>query len=106
MNYWHSPKDKLPEQGKKILCMDGGDFYVAQRFSIYWLQIPFTDSALAYTTPPEMWQEIEFPCGLRGKTYLSVDGAEYDVDELEQNFPDVYAEFIEMMRKGSEEKND
>ncbi len=75
MKEWHKPKDKIPPQGKKILCMHKGDLYVAQRFSNYWFSIPFCDSKYAFYEEPELWQEIDFPNGLTGEmaVYASRD---------------------------------
>ncbi len=84
MNEWISPKDKLPEQGKKVLCCDKHDYYVAQRFGKYWLQIPFTDSYFATTEMPEYWQEINFHGEDRGYLNILYDDEFITCDEYEK----------------------
>lgn len=90
---WNKPENK-PEQGKKILCMNKGDFYVAQRWGDYWFSIPFNDSQYSYCFAPELWQDINFPIGLTGKMLVSVEGKFMDIDSLQLNHPEVYGEML------------
>lgn len=94
MNSWKNPKVFIPDQGKKVLCMNKGDFYVAQRMGEYWLSIPFCDSKYAYSSPPDLWCEIDFPEGFTGKLHFGVDGEMLDLDEFEKRYPDQYMEFL------------
>lgn len=94
---WHKPSDKLPEQGKKVLCEDDGDFYILHRFKNYWFSIPFNDSKWSRHHPPKLWQEIDFPNGLTGKVRMMIDGSLYDMDELEKKYPKIFEEFVDDM---------
>jgi len=95
MNEWFKPKEKKPEQGKKILCMHQGDLYVAQRFGDYWFSVPFYDSQFSRYFEPDLWQDIDFPEGLKGKMKVCVNGGFYDIDSLEKFHPDVYDQLKE-----------
>jgi len=94
---WNKTCEKLPEQGKKILCFDNGDVWIAQRFDKYWLEIPFTDSKYAKQKIPDMWSEINFPDPYKG--YLLFKNKEcgelLNVDEFKKKHPYQYKEFIE-----------
>jgi hypothetical protein len=86
---WHEANE-LPEQGKKILCMDQGDFYVAQRFGPYWFSIPFYDSKHSRYNPPEKWAKIDFPKPYKGCVEVFVEGKMYSIDEIEKFHPDIH----------------
>lgn len=94
MNKWHKSSEKLPQQGTKILCCDKGDIFVAQRYGKYWFSIPYYDSKFSRWHKPEMWQEIEFPEGFSGKTYVLVSGEKLNIDELQKKEPKFYKEFV------------
>jgi hypothetical protein len=101
---WYKPDKKKPEQGKKILCMDKGDFYVAQRFGNYWFSIPFHDSIYSRYFPPEMWAEISFPEPYTGYLRVMVYGEMMFIDELEKKDPEVYKNTVEFMLKAFKNK--
>lgn len=96
---WHKVSDKLPEQGKKVLCMDRGDFFVLQRFKEFWFSIPFNDSKWSRLHPPEMWQEIEFPGELTGKIFMYDQEEEelLDMDNLEKKNPEKFHKLVDDM---------
>ena len=99
MNEWHSPKDKLPPQAKKVLCVNRGDFYVAQRFGEYFLPIPFCDSVHAKDNyeMPDRWQDIDFPFPFTGFMHFAVeDGELLTMDQLEEKYPENYKEIVLM----------
>ena len=87
---WISPKKKLPPQGKKILCFDKGDIYVALRFGKYWFPIPFLDARFATHLEPELWADIVPPEGYTGLIRTVVKERMYNMDELEINHYDSY----------------
>lgn len=101
---WKDPRQDQPEQGKKVLCMYKGDFYVAQRFGLYWFSIPFYDSEFSRHFLPDLWQEIDFPNDLTGKIHVAVNGKIYDMDELEKEHPDTFDQMVKgqlnLFRKG------
>lgn len=102
MKQWYSPSVYLPDQGKKILCMNKGDFYVAQRFANIWAQIPFTDSIYASFEAPQLWQEIDYSDGYSGYVKIKFkdkDTKFYTIDEIEKKFPEKYAKFIDDLKK-------
>lgn len=92
---WHKPSDKKPEQGKKILCMDKGDFYVAQRFGDYWFSIPFYDSKFSRYHEPELWSDIDFPEPYKGYVKVMVDDEMLNIDQIEKKHPDIYKELVQ-----------
>lgn len=96
---WNKLEDRLPDQGKKVLCMHKGDYYVAQRFGVYWFQIPFVDSALSFIKAPDYWCEIDFIGNDKGYFKIIVDGIHYTVDEFENDYFGEYQDFIYMMLK-------
>lgn len=92
-NKWFT-SNILPEQGKKILCMDRGDFYVAQRFGQYWFSIPFYDSTFSRYNEPELWCEIDFPENYKGYIKILIDDENLTIDEAEKKHPDIYEIFV------------
>lgn len=118
MNEWNKPSEKKPPQGKKVLCMRKGDFYVAQRFKDYWFSIPFADSKYAFFKEPELWQDINFPDGYTGFMKILVSPDDYilrfeenpykeiNVDELEKHDPDAFYLLIESLKKSFEIEGD
>lgn len=102
MTNWKDPKKEKPPQGLKVLCMDRGDFYVAQRFGDYWFPIPFTDSKYSRYFVPELWQEIDFPNGYSGKLRVIKGGTLMDINQIEIKHPEVYYEILNFLLKISE----
>ena len=98
-NKWYTPEEKLPEQGKKVLSMDQGDFFILQRFKDFWFSMPFNDSKYSRFHAPEMWQEIDFPNGFTGKIFVRVKDEFIDIDELEKKYPKEFDNFINDMMK-------
>lgn len=96
---WNKPCEKKPEQGKKILCMHKGDFYVAQRFGKYWFSIPFYDSEYSRYFEPDLWCEIDFPEGYHGKIRINVDDETMDMETLERKHPGLHQEVIDIQLK-------
>ena len=97
-NPWYTLDQRMPEQGKKIMCMNNGDFYVAQRFGRYWPSIPFIQDPLAKIDPPQKWQEIQFCDGYEG--YVKVmsplkPGVIMTLDMLEKYDPELYHQMVE-----------
>jgi hypothetical protein len=95
---WHKPSQKKPKQGKKVLCMHKGDFYVAQRFKDCWFSIPFYDSKYSRYFEPELWMEIDFPKPFSGFMWANVNGKMYDMDSLEEEHPDVFKTIMEAIK--------
>ena len=91
---WYTLEEKLPEQGKKILCMKNGDFSVRQRFKDKYLPLPFTDSRYSDDSSPDKWAEIEYPEGYTGYITIEFEGKKYPVDELERLNSHAYELFI------------
>lgn len=98
MRKWKKPQDEKPAQGLKILCFNKGDIYIAQRFKNYWFSIPFHDSKYRFYKEPELWQEIDFPNGLKGKIHMRVDNVFYNMDQLEVEYPELFDEFVEQQK--------
>jgi len=91
---WIDPKLRLPPQGKKILYFDKGDIYIVQRYDDMWVPIPFVDSKFAFTGPPQLWAEFNFPEGFFGKTKIFKEEEFIDFDTFQIKYPDEYEEFI------------
>jgi hypothetical protein len=95
MHKWIDVRERLPEQGKKVLCCDHGDYYVAQRLRECWFQIPFIDSKYSTISPPEYWQEIEFYGVNKGYMVVKSGDKLLKFDELEIENKTMYNFFIE-----------
>lgn len=90
---WQSPKVELPTQGKKILCLKGGDVYVAQRFGDRYFT--YIRNAAEMLEHPTLWAYFEMPEPYEGLFKVSLgDGEFMTIDEFEQKHPDEYKEFI------------
>jgi hypothetical protein len=98
---WIKSKLRKPEQGKKILCFHKGDIDIRQRFSDYWLPIPYTDSKFATFEEPEMWQEIDFPDGFQGYLQICVEDTLYNSDNLQKKYPTLYSELVKIFKSKS-----
>jgi hypothetical protein len=83
---WNKPKDKLPEQGKKVLCM-------------YWFQIPFCDSLLSFISAPDYWQEIDFARKDTGYLRMKVQDIAYRIDDFEKAHPNEYKLLVDNLLK-------
>jgi hypothetical protein len=95
-------KYNLPPQGMKVLCFRKGDMWVAQRFDYkgkdVWIPIPYTDSQLANTDPPDYWVQVEFPEGYKGFMQMQHDnGPLMFLDEYQEKFPEDHAVFVKMI---------
>ena len=102
MTKWKCCKTQPPETGKKVLCQQQGDLYVAMRLKKYYLPMPFSDhyfcSDLCF---PESWSEIDFPEPLTGHIRVLVKNTEklITLSELEVDFPDEFNHFANAMIK-------
>lgn len=103
---WINPDSYLPPQGKKILYFSKGDVYVVQRFGKYWLPIPFTDSKFSFHESPELWAEFNFPKDFTGKLRMQIEGKIWNMDQVEEYYPEKYKDFIEMFEKELGLKNE
>lgn len=99
-------KDCLKEPaplGKKVLCQNNGDFYVAQRFEEYYIPIPFPDHYNAtHLSKPETWCEIDFPEPYTGYVRVQIPGhgdKKFTLDELKLIDEKSYYELAESMIK-------
>lgn len=108
MSEWINPKDRLPEQGKKVLFWRKGDCWIAQRFGEYWFPIPFTDSKFAESTPPEKWSEIDFPDGFTGKLRIMPEDVErlMDMDEFEEHDKEQFDKFVNAIAQSMVKKDE
>lgn len=85
MSIWFHCVTQPPELGKKVLCMNKGDVYVAMRFEDLYIPWPFATSKLSVgLTNPEMWCEIPFPEGYTGYLRVSLTGRPEDALTLEE----------------------
>ncbi len=90
---WNKCSEKKPAQGKKVLCMHKGDFYVAQRFKDVYVPIPLSTSILARDLiHPEFWMDILFMEPFKGFMYVMKGGECRTIDEMEKYFPEDYEE--------------
>lgn len=96
---WYSPKVKKPPQGKKILCMQKGDFYIAQRFKDHYVPIPLADSRFAFKGEPTLWTEIDFPSGYHGIMYVQIKEQLFNIDQLEENHSHIFDELVKVILK-------
>jgi len=94
---WFNPKEKLPEQRKKVLCIENGDIFVLQRFKNFWFSLPFSDSQYSRFHPPKLWSEIDFPEPLKGKMYVLFNKKLIDMDEYEKEDPKGFDELVRVL---------
>lgn len=96
MSEWHDCLKDPPPQGYKVLCVDKGDYFVAQRFRKYYFQIPFTDSRLASHNIPEKWTHIPFTNGNKGYMFLAHPEEEkpLNMDQLDEKYPEILDDLI------------
>lgn len=103
MKMWFDCVTQPPELGKKVLCMNKGDVYVAMRFEDKYLLWPFSEHYLAkYLLYPEMWCEIDFPKGYSEYLKVSLTGNIEDaltMEELKLVDEKTYFAFIEPLVK-------
>lgn len=95
---WHKPKDRMPEQGKKILCFLEGDVYVGIRFGKIWSSYPDIDSMCAIFVVPDLWSEIDLPGRFRGYVLFQPNhkGPHLTLDQLELHDEAAYDEIMRM----------
>jgi hypothetical protein len=100
---WFDCVTQPPELGKKVLCMNRGDIYVAMRFEDKYLLWPFSEHYLAKDLLyPEIWCEIDFPPGYTGHLKVSLTGDIEDaltLEELKLVDEKSYFDFIESILK-------
>lgn len=93
-------KDPSP-LGKKVLCCNRGDFYVAQRFEEYYIPIPFSDSCFAKDLcKPETWTEIDFPEPFTGYIRMQIQGYGdelFTMDQVKIIDEKMYMEFVKLL---------
>lgn len=94
---WIKTKNRLPPQGKKVLCFTDGDCHVAQRFGKYWFPIPFTDSKFARIDPPQFWCDIVMPEPYEGRMRILIDKGLYDIDTLQKKHKAAYRQFVNLL---------
>lgn len=92
MNKWKCCVKEPSELGKKVLCFDKGDCFVAMRFDDYYIPIPFASHHFSFQlSKPEMWCEIDFPEGYNGHITMSVDGGRMlNMTQLKEREPQAY----------------
>ena len=110
-NKWKCCKKEPSETGKKVLCQQQGDLYVAMRLGKYYVPIPFADHYFCkHLCFPETWSEIDFPEGLTGHIRIGVEGNEklLTLSELEIENPQEFKEFFDMIIEsiGTLKRND
>lgn len=100
MNKWKCCKENPSETGKKVLCQQKGDLYVAMRIYEYYIPMPFADHYFCgHLCHPETWSEIDFPKGLTGHTRVALEGKMelVTLSQLEIDNPEEFKEFAEMI---------
>lgn len=102
---WIKTNSRLPPQGLKVLCFTKGDMFVSQRFGEYWFPFPFLDSQYATNEPPEMWKNIDFPDGFKGKMHVMVGKEKLDMDEFSRREPEDFKILINHLIKSKHHKN-
>lgn len=96
-NPWHDCVKDPSETGKKVLCEQNGDLYVAQRFEKYYIPLPFADHYFSKDLCfPTQWQEINFPNGLTGilRIYHQNEQRLMSFSEWEQKYPKEFKKYI------------
>lgn len=100
MKHWNCCKTNPPEEGKKVLCRIGGDFYVAYRMKDYYIPMPFVTHVFAKRLcKAEEWQEIDFPKKYHGKLYImeKTEGEAFTLAELKHENPKLYNDLCDRM---------
>jgi hypothetical protein len=101
MTKWKLSCEELPTQGTKVLCLNAGDVWIAQRFQECWFPIPFLDSNYATYEAPAKWSYIDLPECYSGKmkVRISPKGVLMDMDEFEKNHPKEFIKIKNAMKK-------
>lgn len=100
MTKWRCCKNDPPETGKKVLCHQKGDIYVAYRLLDRYIPTPFVDH---YFSPnlsyPETWSEIDFPEGLFGRLMMGISGEDelLSLAEFEVKYPEEFRGIAKML---------
>jgi hypothetical protein len=100
MSKWKCCKKEPSETGKKVLCQQKGDLYVAMRLYEYYIPMPFADhyfsSNLCY---PETWCEIDFPERLTGLMRVLEPGKTdlITLAEFEKANPEEFKKFADAL---------
>jgi hypothetical protein len=95
--------DNLPLEMTKVLCFRKGDAWVAQMISYkgkdHWFPLPFADSCMAKTDPPEYWMYLDLPEGYTGRMRLRVKDSDelIEFDEFDRRHPDKHDEIAELL---------
>lgn len=99
MKIWHDCEKDPSETGKKVLCQQKGDIYVAVRLGKYYIPMPFADHYFcSHLCFPETWSEIDFPEGLTGHFRVLVDGGELKkFSECEHEFPEIFNDLKKLL---------
>jgi hypothetical protein len=97
---WRCCKKDPPAAGLKILCMNRGDFFVAQRFDEKYFPIPFCDSKYAkMNLYPELWCKIDFMKPYSGyvRFRLKESGRIVLADEFKEIDFEAYYQFVDAL---------
>jgi hypothetical protein len=100
MTIWRCCKKDPPPMAWKVLCMNRGDFFVAQRFEDFYFPIPFIDSKYAKNNLfPELWCEIDFMEPYTEYMKFIIDGKKMLADEFKIKDPDEYKDLLDSLIK-------